>query len=286
MIDLVFLPKHIIYLKKTKLVIFVLITVLGVSFYFYEELKVSLSIKDDSFNKEAIALDNDVTIDFHLPAKGISQIIQHTIFTLSYNEQHEQAEWVAYKLFKNSINNSVKRKDNFRQDPLIVTESATLSDYKKSGYDRGHLAPAKTMSFSKQTMSESFFMSNMSPQKPSFNRGVWKRLEEKVRQWIQVSDSLYVVTGPVLKDSLGCIGKNNVTIPNAYYKVVIRFKNKNLTGIGFLLNNKKSSERISTFAVAIDSVEEVTDINFFYKLNVEEQDRIEKNTSLDSFLKE
>lgn len=273
-------------MKNKLLLIIALIIVSGVSLYFYKDSDRNIRLKDNIIINHSLTTGNKQIVDFYMPQIGVNQVVNHKIYTLSYNETHEQADWVAYKLYKNSINESVKRKDNFRQDPLIVTESATLSDYKKSGYDRGHLAPAKTMSFSKQTMSESFFMSNMSPQLPSFNRGVWKRLEERVRQWIKVSDSLYVVTGPVLKDSLGFIGENKVTIPNAYYKVVIRFKNKNLTGIGFLLNNKKSSERISTFTVAIDSIEEITGINFFYKLNIEEQNRIEKNTSFNSFLKE
>ena len=127
-------------------------------------------------------------------------------------------------------------------------------------------------------------MSNVSPQKPSFNRGVWKKLEEKVRNWILISDSLYVVTGPVLENPLGKIGENKVTVPRSYYKSIIRFNNNELFGIGFLLKNEKSNKELTTFRVSIDSIEKVTGLNFFYLLDAVTQNRIEQNTSYDYFL--
>ena len=268
-------------MKKNKILLLlgIILTLLAIYEYNKDESNKKVVETNEKNRKES-----SIQLDLLLPKSTGNQVIQHTIYALSYNETHEQADWVAYKLYKNSINDSVKRKDDFRIDPKVITSSATLSDYKKSGYDRGHLAPAKAMSFSKETMSESFYMSNMSPQKPSFNRGIWKKLEEKVRSWIHISDSLYVVTGPVLKNPLGFIGKNKVTIPKAYYKVVIRFKSNKLSGIGFLLDNRKSSKSINSFAVAIDSVEKITGINFFYKLKLEVQDRVEQNSKFDSFL--
>ena len=270
--------------------VFILIGVLGVSFYYFSSRNEEKGLGNSTI-KEVVGNDSFMSsskkeVEFLLPELGSHQIIEHKLFSLSYNEEHEQADWVAYKLFPNSINNSVKRKDNFRNDKFVLTGSASVSDYKKSGYDRGHLAPAKAMSFSKETMSESFFMSNMSPQKPSFNRGVWKKLEEKVRSWISISDSLYVVTGPVLKDSLGVIGKNSVTIPKAYFKSIIRFSNNEIQGIGFMLNNEKSSKELSTFIVSIDSIEKVTKLNLFEKLDTVIQNRIEKNSNLTVFTKE
>ena len=125
------------------------------------------------------------------------QIIYHTGFTLSYNEAHEQASWVAYELTSNELIKKVNRSDNFKQDPKVETGSALLSDYVRSGYDRGHLAPAADMSWSQITMEESFYMSNISPQKPGFNRGIWKKLESYVRQWAYDNESIYVVTGGI-----------------------------------------------------------------------------------------
>ena len=117
---------------------------------------------------------------FELP-KTLSgeQIIYHTGYTLSYNEKHEQANWVAYELTAQELAGTVKRKDSFKSDPMVKSESASLADYRKSGYDRGHLIPAADMKWSTTAMSESFYMSNMSPQSPSFNRGIWKKLESQ-----------------------------------------------------------------------------------------------------------
>ena len=85
-------------------------------------------------------------------------------YTLNYDEQHEQASWVAYILTSTHIRGTVNRTNDFREDYKVKTGSASLSDYKGSGYDRGHLAPAGDMKWSSTAMSESFFMSNISPQ--------------------------------------------------------------------------------------------------------------------------
>ena len=77
-----------------------------------------------------------------------SEIIQHTGYALKYNEEFEQAEWVAYQLTIEELNGQYERSDNFRKDPHISTGSATLKDYKDSGYDRGHLIPAFDMKWS------------------------------------------------------------------------------------------------------------------------------------------
>jgi len=105
-------------------------------------------------------------------------IVKHYAYTLNYNEEHGQAEWVAYILTKDRVYGTVKRTDNFRSDPKVKTGSATLADYKGSGYDRGHLAPAADMKWSATAMSESFYMSNMSPQRPDFNREFGKEKEK------------------------------------------------------------------------------------------------------------
>ncbi|MGK0234811.1 MAG: DNA/RNA endonuclease G (NUC1), partial [Psychroserpens sp.] len=117
---------------------------------------------------------------FFLPTSTSSQIIKHKYYSISYSEEDEQAEWVAYKIISNRLQN-IDRTNDFREDPNVSTGSSDLTDYIGSGYDRGHLAPAKTMSLNETSMSESFYMSNMSPQIPEFNRGIWKRLEGKVR---------------------------------------------------------------------------------------------------------
>lgn len=126
-----------------------------------------------------------------------SSLIYHQGFCLNYSEEHEQAIWVAYCLTPATLDPQIKRKNLFRFDPSVSTGSATPNDYKKSGYDRGHLAPAADMKGNEIMLAQSFYMSNISPQLPQFNRGIWKRLEEWVRSQAQHYEELYIVTGPL-----------------------------------------------------------------------------------------
>ena len=129
-------------------------------------------------------------------------------------------------------------------------------------------------------MDESFYLSNMSPQVPGFNRGVWKKLESKVRTWTYASDSIYVVTGPVFNKTTKTIGPNHVTVPHAYYKVLLRFQNDKTTAIAFLLENKKSSDSLSYFATSIDAIELATGIDFNAGIQDDIEVRLESNYDL------
>lgn len=187
-------------------------------------------------------------------------VLHHQNYSLGYDEQTEQAEWVMYEFTQKEANNRrVKRKDNFRPDPAVRSGSAKLADYKRSGFDRGHLAPAADMAFSKQAMSESFYLSNMSPQRPGFNRGIWKNLEAQVRTWARHED-IIIVTGAVLSGGQ-YIGSNDVLVPDAYYKII--YAPNRQVMIGFLMPNEKSGRPLQHFVVPVDRIEDVTGINFF-----------------------
>lgn len=206
-------------------------------------------------------------------------IVKHFAYTLSYSEPYEQAKWVAYELTKEHTLKAFERANKFITDPLVKTGSATDTDYKGSGYDRGHLAPAGDMSWSAQAMRESFYYSNMSPQEPSFNRGIWKKLEELVRTWANENQTIYITTGPILKTGLAKIGINGVSVPKYYYKVILDYKEPSIKGIGFILPNSGTSMPLSSYAVSIDSVEKVTGINFFASLPDDEENVIESSIS-------
>ncbi len=204
------------------------------------------------------------------------EIVNHFAYTLQYNEKHEQADWVAYLLTKEKLEGKIKRKDNFRADKSITSGSASLKDYKRSGFDRGHLAPAADMKWSEQAMSESFFMSNMSPQKPRFNRGVWKDLEAQVRAWAKKENEVFIVTGPILTDEVKhTIGDNNVTVPNQYYKIILDMQEPEIKAIGFVLPNKKGDKPLNDYAMSVDEVEKITGIDFFEKLPDKYENKIE-----------
>jgi endonuclease G len=215
--------------------------------------------------------------DLELPAYDDGEIVvRHPGFTLLYDEEHEQARWVAYHLTRDELYGTAKRKDNFRSDPSIPTGSAELADYRGSGYDRGHLIPAGDLTWSEEAMSASFFLSNMSPQEGSFNRGIWSQLEAVVRNFADSEGAVYVVTGPVLTDGpYKTIGENEVSVPNAYYKVILDYEEPVLKAIGFVLPNEGSKSDLKTFATTVREVEELTGLDFFHRLPDTQEELLE-----------
>ncbi len=202
-------------------------------------------------------------------------IITHSGFSLSYNEAHEQANWVAYELTREECTALFDRTNKFLMDPKVATQTANDGDYAGSHYDRGHLAPAADMAYSATTIAESFYYSNMSPQSPGFNRGVWKRAEELVRAWAVQYGAVYIVTGPVLRAGLPTIGPNRVSVPEYYYKVILQSDLHR--GIGLIIPHASSTASLTTFAVTIDSVETLTGIDFFPRLPDEVENAIESH---------
>ena len=208
----------------------------------------------------------------------------HTGYTLAYDEEHEQAKWVAYELTRDEVYGIHERADNFRSDPSIKSESASLDDYRGSGYDRGHLIPAADLPWAEEAMSDSFYMSNMSPQDPSFNRGIWASLEAVIRTFAATDGSVYVVTGPVLTDGpYPTIGDNAVSMPNYYYKVVLDYTEPQKKGIGFVLPNEGSKGDLESFATTIDEVEQLTTIDFFPQLPDEDEEVLESSFAIDQW---
>lgn len=223
------------------------------------------------------------SIDY-LPTSTTGQVVEHSYYTLSYSEKHEQAEWVAYFLNRQRVRGDVDRTDNYRPDPKVKTGSSTNQDHEGSGYDRGHLAPAAAMAFSRNAMSESFYLSNMSPQEAGLNRGIWRQLEKQVRKWASKKGTLYVVTGPSLIDVKEKIGINGVSVPGYFYKVLWhRNTNGKDHGIGFWLPNKSVDKPLKECARSIDKIESLTGINFFHDLSIETQKEFERNSSLSNW---
>jgi endonuclease G len=209
---------------------------------------------------------NTASFDF-LPTSTTNQIVKHNYYTLSYNEEHEQAEWVAYSLDKKDIAYTNFKRPFFIEDPKVKTKSADWRNYKRSGYDRGHLCPAGDRKFSREAFNETFFTSNISPQKHDFNSGIWNRLEQKVRYWAKKYSHLYVVTGGILSDNnYSTIGKEKVTVPKYFYKVLLDYTKPEIKAIAFLLPHEESTKPLYSFVVSIDELEKRTGIDFFSEL--------------------
>lgn len=204
------------------------------------------------------------------------QILKRKGYTLSYNADYKTPQWVAWELTKKETKGKEGRTDKFLPDPDVRGAKAYTSDYTKSGYDRGHMAPAADMKWSKQAMEESFYLSNICPQNPNLNRGDWNDLEEKSRQWAKKHGVIYVACGPIYDTKRPKrIGNNKVAVPDAFYKVVLINPKKNPQAIGFIFPNKAGHKPLKKYIVSVDSVEKRTNIDFFPALPDEIENRIE-----------
>ena len=241
----------------------------------------AFSFKEATQNIHSLSLKSEIRDTLYYPKIDSGEsILHHLYYDFVYDENHEQAKWIFYKLYPSYVVKAYDRKNDFRSDPLVVSGSADDSDYRGSGFDRGHLMPAADMVWSKEALSESFFYSNMSPQHPSFNRGIWKRLESRVRKWVTTSDSLYIITGPKLNMKLNAIGHNEVSIPEYYYKVILKFHRNNMDGIAFLMPNQASKSDLTDFVISIDELEEDLGIDFFHYLDDNLETSIENKSDL------
>ena len=215
----------------------------------------------------------------YLPVPS-NDLVRHTYYTLSYNEKNEEANWVYYSLTDSMVlNGGGERSNKFKVDLLVATGSAKSTDYTKSGYDRGHLCPAADMGFNSTAMEESFLMSNVCPQAPDFNRGIWKDLETEVRKWAKKEHRLYVVTGPIFKDDKGTIGQDNVVVPGYFFKIIYEETTKPKI-IAFVFPNRKSDRPLTDFAVTVDEAEKLTGFDFFSQLPDELENKLESRVDI------
>ena len=204
-------------------------------------------------------------------------LLTQTAFTISYNPGWKIPNWVAYELTASETKGMEERNDHFVPDPKLPEKlSATTSDYKKSGWDRGHMAPAADMKWSKKAMKESFYFSNICPQNHNLNAGVWKDLEEQVRDLAQEKNRIYVVCGPIVTKNYSTIGKSKVAVPAAFFKVLLQQHKGKWEAIAFIMENKSGRRPLSTYALTVDEAEKRTGINFFASLPDSIENEVEK----------
>ncbi|QXP66496.1 DNA/RNA non-specific endonuclease [Polaribacter sp. AHE13PA] len=219
------------------------------------------------------------TNQYFLPTSTTNQVVHHQNYSLSYSEKHEQAEWVAYELKASDLSSTNYKRPYFEIDNAVKTKAAHWRNYKKSGYDKGHLCPAADRRFSKSAHDETFLTSNISPQEHKFNAGVWNRLEQKVRYWAKKNDGVFVITGGVLENNLKTIGSEAVAVPNQFYKVILDKTNGKIKMLAFLMPHKESNLPLYKFVVSVDKVEALTGIDFFKELDDTIEEQLESSSS-------
>lgn len=193
-----------------------------------------------------------------------STIICRHAYVLEHDNLAKIPAWVSYVLKSEYTLGCIQRSNSFASDQsLDHTQKSKLEDYSRSGYDTGHMVPAGDMAWNEVADDESFILSNTAPQTPELNRGAWKTLESAVRSWAYNNNNeLVVYAGPIynLKENY-TIGPNQVTVPHAFYKIIID-KERNQSLAFVFENDKKKSKDLSFYQTTVADIESATNIAF------------------------
>lgn len=198
---------------------------------------------------------------------GSHRLIAREGYTLLYNTERLIPDWVAYELTALETEGDEPRGEHFKKDPEILGLQAENDDYRNSGWDKGHMAPAADMKWSESAMEDCFYLTNICPQDHKLNTGTWKKLEEQCREYARYFGNLYIVCGPIVENNrYGTIGDNGVMVPDGFFKVLLAPYYGKYVGVGFLFENKKGGKKLVEHAVTVDEVERVTGLDFFPSL--------------------
>ncbi|XP_065915476.1 venom phosphodiesterase 2-like [Dysidea avara] len=230
-------------------------------------------------------------------------LLTQPYYIINYSSYYHIPLWVAYQLDGSSFANYVRRKNCFRRDPRVaISDNPNCTDYYRSGFDRGHLAPSGDFNYDRFAQLSTFVLTNMAPQYHPFNAGLWLVAENKVREWALQYSTIFVISGCVLGDGrrdpdgnynwwIG--GYEHVAVPTHFYKILSRCNATNITTFSkcpvdnlltmtFLFKHVNSgvpsddsTRYLLDSLTTIRNIEMLTGVNFFSHLTVEQQDKIE-----------
>ena len=242
-----------------------------------------------------------------LPAalKGVPErIVSHTGYTLSFNSEYNNPNWVAWELTAEETGGAENRGDEFYPDPEIPEPHRVQSeDYVGSGYDRGHMCPAADMKWSTEAMHDCFYMSNICPQTHALNGGGWQSLEKACRRWAGQEGSIYIVCGPVYGRNGGVeqvrgmavrddapastarkpkrIGTaHKVAVPDGFFKCVMSLRQGEEKAIAFYYTNRTSRQTMEAAVCSVDDIEALAGMDFFVNVDSRLEKRLEASYDL------
>jgi len=218
-----------------------------------------------------------------IPRQLSDTLLRRDAFVVHFNSERGIANSTAYELTRGKLGGDASREGEFSQDPG-VKGCPSPADYAGCGMDRGHLVPAADLKWSGKAMRQSFQLTNICPMHKALNEGGWAKLEDKVRQWVARDSSLLVFTGPVVSKGDTTLASGRVTVPSAYYKIIMAPCVRPIRAIAFIYPNGNSDGRLRQYAVSIDEVERRTGLNFFPTLPLDVQRRVESAVNLDAWI--
>mgnify|MGYP006088494985 CR=1 FL=1 len=208
-----------------------------------------------------------ITLDELGVPTQVDQRLEYSSFEIGYRFNSKQAAWSGYALQPELVRVINERKDSFKIEPLLPVEHrATLNDYIGSGYQRGHLAPNATLDHSEESMVQTFYLSNISPQTGEFNTGDWLQLENFVRACVDNyadGERVFVFTGPYFAGKLDAIGDSKLPVPTGFYKIMYEFNNTDASAIAFIAPHENFNyNNLENFLRSIDFIESITGLDF------------------------
>lgn len=250
----------------------------------YEEIKDSVTIignPDTSINKNPYS--KDALLKQNAYANHSSIELTRKAYSLSYNQNTLCPNWVAWYLTAEHVDGDCQRDNAYYEDDDVPFPKATNADYRRSGWSRGHMCPAGDNKWDAEAMRESNLLTNMCPQNPSLNSGLWNVIERDCRKWAKKYGGVYIVCGPVfLNTEHETIGENKISVPEAFFKVILRMYPKP-AAIGFVVRNNEGKKKRDQFVNSVDEVERITGMDFFPSLPDDIEEEVEAHANLEDW---
>lgn len=228
--------------------------------------------------------DASALLDVVTPAGTPEQVVRYTGFTSSFNRENRTPNWVAWELEDHETGGSEKRSDKFWADEN-VSGTSTPDDYRRSGYDRGHLCPAADQKWNPQAMHDCFVMTNMAPQQHALNSGAWNTLEDMTRRWARRDGRLIVVAGPLYSSTDRERIGSGVRVPGAFFKAILAPDVTPARAIAFVYPNMSAPGNMQNYSMSIDELEQLTGFDFFSALPDDVENEVERASSFRDWTK-
>lgn len=273
-------------MKKPVLLTIFFVLLIGVGFFLYARTNAETSPRASDGDSERVLSDKNADGSNYqgldrvkVPASLPSEEKDYEGFRVSFNADNRTPNWVAWELLGSETEGEVGRTNKFWQDEELEGCPAT-DDYKRSGFDRGHMCPAADQKWSQTAMEDCFVLANICPQDHSLNSGAWKTLEDKERQWARRDSRIVIVAGPIYENSdTQRIGEAGVRVPSAFFKVLLAPALDKPRAIGFVYPNMTAPGNMQNYSMTVDEVEKITGYDFFYNLPDDIENEVESKAS-------
>ena len=228
---------------------------------------------------------NEINLESVVMPRGLSNsVVKYKGYTVHFNKNLHIPNCVVYEITASEAKGKREREGDFIRDNN-VPGCPNWWDYRDSGYDRGHMAPAGDMRWDEQAMNETFYLTNICPQDNELNAGMWNDIEIKVREWARRDKALIVITGPIVEKYPKTIGQDmDIAVPEAFFKVLLATKTSPMRAIAFICPNRFCGGPLKSYAVSVDEVEERTGMNFFNALPDDIEEQLESTCNLNQWL--